>query len=573
MKKILGIEVPDDLSSLDNAALTKLAADLRAAAVTALKGDVTPDVLAECREAKTFAASAVTETATRVQADADLAAERDALLAEVEDTEGDDEDAAGDESESEGGDEATDAGEDAAEGEAESTEEAAESVTAAYRPTAAAVAAVSPKVEQAGQVQIAHKKVPVLAAGGLDGIGAGEEFSDLVQLGEALGRKWQSIAGGSGEKITVGKINGQFDQAQKLTKNIAKNLEMFGGTDLQSPESQAIVAAMCAPREPYYGMAWTSSTQRPVQNSLVRYVPERGGVSIYPTPKLTDVTDGKGVWTRANDADDEATKAACATIPCADVVNYDIYGVYRCLTVKNLLQLTFPELMEAYINRLQALWARLAEITMLNGMMGSVNVKDITYDGGTNDLGAGINLFSALTTARTLYCEEERWDDNMMFQAWAPRWIKGQLKRDYINQRRTSGKLSDRFISDADLNAALLDVGLDVTWTMDIASSWSSLTLPTDGDPLPDLPADMDILLSPRGNFRALDRGDLSIGVTNNNIFRDNASNSKNEFTMFWESFEGIIDFGAPSYHLQLTTMCPNGAQAADVDAMVCSGS
>ena len=47
-----------------------------------------------------------------------------------------------------------------------------------------------------------------------------------------------------------------------------------------------------------------------------------------------DGSTGYGIWTSADD--DLDTVKACATIPCSTPVLYELYGVWRCLKVKNL---------------------------------------------------------------------------------------------------------------------------------------------------------------------------------------------------------------------------------------------
>lgn len=70
--------------------------------------------------------------------------------------------------------------------------------------------------------------------------------------------------------------------------------------------------------------------------------------------------------------------------------------------------------------------------------------------------------------------------------------------------------------------------------------------------------------------MKALDRGELTIGVTNGGIYRDNASNAVNEFSIFRENFEGLIDFGAKSLAITINGACPGGAQTADVESITC---
>ena len=135
-------------------------------------------------------------------------------------------------------------------------------------------------------------------------------------------------------------------------------------------EPDEITAALCAPATPYYGLACANVLRRPVFNSLPQFQAPRMKVSIPESPSLSDIVTGVGQWTAEDDADADAVKLACQTIACGTPTEYVMYGVYRCLTIKNMLAMSNPELVEAYLNRLGAAHARLAEQLLLNAMAG-----------------------------------------------------------------------------------------------------------------------------------------------------------------------------------------------------------
>lgn len=589
MFEILGIQIPfasfaDDKftfgADIDKAVL----ASLKDAAITAGKADgVTPEVLAEIKQAKALLTAAKAELAARAEATAAFTAERDAELADLEGLELDEDESA----DGEGDDEGADADADA-EGEGEGDEgaddegdegEGDEAVTAAagWKPTAGAASkgAKAPKAPPAPQFSGTYGDATWVAPGGADGLRPGEQFGSLTQMAEALVETAHEVRGG-GRKIAVARTFGRFSEAQQLSEDPGENIAKFGGLQLGTqPSLDAITAALCAPAEPIYELATTSSTARPVKGSLATYQPRRGKVSVYPTPKLADIDDaessgdaairGRGIWTAEDDADLEAVKATCARITCAEPDEYAIYGVYRCMTIKNMLWMTYPELVEAYLNRLGALTARLADSTLLDGMEGSPNTVAVTATASEHS--GAVNLLATIIQLAALAREEERYGE-IMFDAWLPRWVVPALKVDLLRQKRTSGRLGDRIPTTAELEAAMRDAGIDVTWTLDYAESWTPAPFLSDGQAIPDFPTTINGIIAPKGNLRALDRGDLSIGVAPGNLYRDNDSNSRNEVTLFQESFEGLMDFGATNYAFELSDVLLNGAQPADVTAI-----
>lgn len=416
-----------------------------------------------------------------------------------------------------------------------------------------------------GQLQVATDMV--------SGFEVGSNFESLIDVGRALASRWDDVKHrDQNERFTVATVKASIPEDRRLVEgDVHGNVEKMGGYTflddmLVNPD---LAATICAPREPLYDLACQSSTARPVAGSLAGYGAPRGGVSVYPSPRLSDVditNKGVGIWTRDDDADADAVKA-CTVIPCATPEDYDIYGIWRCLTIKNMNAMTFPELIAAFLNRLGALQAQLAETTLLNAMAASVNTIDVHAE--TKDVGASIAALETVLRTITFYKEQERYGD-VRFKGWAHRHVRDMLIADVLLQRRTDNtSLSARMGAARDVDAAFADLGVDMTWTMDRQTSaphvWPTMTALSNGGAIPEWPSTIKMLISPVGNFKRLDGGNLNIGVTPNNIYRDNNSNAANQFTMFWESFEGLVDFGCRNLHLNMTDVCVGGTQVADV--------
>jgi len=576
MRTIFGIDIPD-LSTLDIDGLKALRASVATAAVEAGKGEViSGDTLAEIKAARTFATEAKTRIDELAAAEAEANAELDDDLAELaaaaDDGEGEGE---GDESEGEDADPESD------EGEGDGEDDEPEAPTTAglrsiRRPRAAGVAASAP--ETPADDRPGALPYPVTASMTTEtGMAPGDNFADGVELSKALVEAWQSIRGSEPVKRVVGKVFANYGDDQKLTSDYVANLEKFGGVDPLSAEAQAVVAAICAPRETYYGLTAESSTRRPVWGSLPKYQAPRGGVSVYPSPRLADVTngaagDGNGIWTRADDANGSATKEAAAVIPCSTPDDFDVYGVYRTMTVKNLAAMTYPELVDAFRNRQEALFSRLADSALLDAMADVPNIRKASVVAGSPAQAASINLLATIIQALAIYREEERYED-IMVDAYLPRWARDVIKIDALRMRRTQGSVANRIPTNAEIDSLFNEAGVNPIWTLDRANHWAAVdaqsTLP--GATLATLPTRLNFYFTPRGNWRGLDLGVLNIGVAAGGIYRDNTSNTKNEFTMFYEKFEGLIDFGANSMEIEITDWCPNGAQTADITAITCS--
>lgn len=397
------------------------------------------------------------------------------------------------------------------------------------------------------------------ALDGTPGKRAGDRFESWTDFAQALIEKADRLDPATREKYHVGRALGEFDAQHRLTEDMLFNLKLF--------EQEELTAAMCAPAVPVYDLACANTNRRPVRASFASFQPAaRGAVSIYPSPTLEDITTGFGLWTNEEDSDTEAVKDPCATVECATPTTYRLYGIYRCLTVKNLLQLTFPELVEAYLNRLGAAWARLAEVTLLNAMGTAADTVEAAHVG----YGGSVSIPKAILQYLTAFQELQRWDNPAM-DVWMHRGVLMAIKADMISRRRTDGG-RPTVPSDAEVNSIFTNAGVTPHWTLDVANWMTALSAFSTAGVLRDFPRNVEMMIAPQGKFAVLDRGELSVGVTGNGIYRDNESNRRNEFTFFFESFEGLVDTDScPAHVVELNDVCWNGQQVADI-LMTCEG-
>lgn len=390
----------------------------------------------------------------------------------------------------------------------------------------------------------------LLATSGVQGKNPGDNFNSWAEVAAAAQHRAGSLNPTTSERFEIARIRGEYTEAQKLSDDVMLNLAKFDGDEL--------TAALCAPATPHYNLACANILDRPVFNSLPGFQAPRGKVSIMSSPSLSDITTGVGQWTAANDADANAIKEACQTIACGTPTEYTMYGVYKCLTVKNMLAMTYPELVEAYLNRLGAAHARLAEELMLNAMATGCDTLAAPLLG----YGASVTITSTILNYLALYQESERWSIDGNHQAWIPRWVMWGMKMDILRRRRVDGGFS--VPSDETINAMFREVGVDVTWFIDQPTYAVAIGGPGTTN-LRLLPSSVQIMIAPRGKFAAIDRGELAIGVTGNNIYRDNESNSRNQFTYFFENFEGVVDTTSCPAHILSIDTCWNGAQIDDI--------
>lgn len=389
-------------------------------------------------------------------------------------------------------------------------------------------------------------------AGPSSGLKAEHEFADYSELGALV----QEIAGnmgpGTNDKRVLAQMRGNYADTQKLSGD-----QLFLDLSRLSDPDE-IEAAFCPPGSTVYNLSCANVTRRPVFNGLPQFTlasTDRGSVKIPESPSLYDVTTGWGQWTIEDDADPEALKT-CAEVECVDWNTFEWYSTYRCLKVKNMSDMVFPELTAAYLNRLQAQWARFAEVLLLEAMgNASTNI-----DAPRQAYGANVSLQRIILTYLGLYQDLERWDVPVM-DAWMPRWLLWALRMD-IASRRKDG--SGRIPSIAEVESTFRDVGVEPHWYMD-RPSWATpfSRLSVSGD-LNSFPSQVEILVHRRGKFAVIDKGVLNLGLGGNPIRIDDDV-LRNQHTYFFESFEGLVDTDScPAHILTVPGLCYNGAQIAD---------
>lgn len=522
-------QVPEDIKSLSAEQAKAFAREIRLAAVEALRSGL--------------------DAEGRAEYDAKMGV-RDALLAHAADLEAaaaleaDDSDAPAPAAE-----EAPAAAEEAPAAEADDDAElSTKPVLTSFGSSSAPAPAAAP-AEKRPVVRTAPEYL--FAVSGIQGKEPGDAFESWAEVASAAAKRGAALNPASTERFEIARIKGEYGPDRVLSDDVMLNAVKF--------EPSELTAAFCPPATPYYNLACANVLRRPVAGSLPGFQAPRGRVSIMPSPALSDITTGYGQWTSSDDTDVNAVKDDCQTITCGSPTEYEMYGIYRCLTVKNMMAMTYPELVEAYLNRLGAAHARLAEELLLNAMASAAT----TVNGRQLGYGGSVTITSTILNYLALYQETQRWDIEGNMQAWIPRWVLWAMKMDIMRRRRTDAGFG--VPSDGQIEAMFREVGVDVTWFIDRPTWAVAIPSVATASTLNLLPASVQVLIAPPGKFAMIDRGELAIGVTGNNLYRDNESNRRNQFTFFFENFEGVVNTTSCPAHVLNIPACWNGAQIDDI--------
>lgn len=383
---------------------------------------------------------------------------------------------------------------------------------------------------------------------------AGEGFDSWAELSSSIAELANLVSPGSEKQFQVASVKGDYPEERRITGDS----KIMGLSRMDPAE---ITAAYCPPSTPYYALACQNTMRRPVFNSLPQFEAPRGRVSIPNSPTLQDLqgqATGYGKWTIDDDTNVNSTKN-CAVVQCNSWTDYQMYAVWRCLTVKNLMFMTYPELVEHYLMLLGAAWARSAETMLLDAMATGA----VTVNADALGYGAATTLTTTLLQYLALYQETQRWDLSEGMEVWAPRYLQTGIKIDLLRRRQINGGVPT-VPTDAQIDAIFANAGFTMHWTLDTASWMIPVASVQSGGILNKLPTSTQMLIAPKGKFALIDRGELSIGVNGNNLYRDTVQNTKNQFTLFFESFEGIVNTTSCPAHLLNIPLCFTGIQVDD---------
>ena len=544
-------EIPENLEALSAAELRALAAEIRKAGLAAASDpNVSEETLAEVEEFKTERDEILALAVKK---------ERAAALA----------DTFGDESEDEPGppsdviktpdpnEDGTfpDADEDDEDGEGEEGEPPAdpEETQASHQGKVRTATGSGAKRERVARPRL-DQLVAVEGAG--HGLHGGDRFESWTQLAECVLDKANSIDPGSPQKFQVGRIQGNFPENRRLSTDMLWNLQMF---------EEELTAAMCAPAQPVYDLGCDNTANRPVRDSLASFQPDaRGAVTIYPSPTLSDIASGTGtgIWTSTNDANPSATKNPCATIACATPIDYRMYG-----------DLPLPHDQEPAADDVPRTGRGvpqpgapppglvIAEQTLLNAMgtaVTTITAPALGY-GGLDSVCPGRSSSTCTPTKSSSAGTPRRWICGRTAGCWSD---EGRHHVPAPHRRRDPARSpptprSTRIFTDA---------GVTPHWFLDVPGRGHAAATPLHRRDLTEFPRNAEMLVARRGKFALMDRGELNIGVTGNGMYRDNTSNSRNEFTFFFENFEGLVDTDScPAHIISMPNVCWNGQQIADI--------
>lgn len=576
-------ELPDSLAALSDDELASLlsqsveAKDKIVAQDSEFLGELSAtEILEQMKTGVAGILALKAEQATRVEAQSNLAAELEALNAQVADTlSADDQDDPGDEDPEEPADPADPEAALAADEPVVDAPAVEETIVAAAKPLRRRM----PSAGRHAAIQAPESDgvgMTLVASSGLHGITEGTSLDPRDgpnSLNKAIVEKIRrsvSTPAGFRETVTVASadISGSVPDFRRLYEGADEANERkinalvasakkygVGYGDMEPSEAEALTASggICAPVTPYYELAFISTMERPVRDSLVGFVADRGGINFAPPPYLEQITTGVGLITAENDAAGGSlgTKS-CQTLICPDFEVVEVDSIFHCFEGGNLGQRAFPEQASQFSSLILAQHARVAETNLLN----KIKAGSTAVTGQSSVLGAISSLLNDILTAAAAMRSNNRMARDAPLQVILPAWTADLLVIDLLNSQ--FGRFQ---YNQTGIEQLLNTFNIRVTWTIDGPTDGDGQILARQGaggmDPLPTL---VEWALFPPGSWLFVDSGVLELGIV-----RDSVLNATNSYQVFGESWESAAGIGVQSLWVT-STVCPSGIVASPAD-------
>lgn len=339
-------------------------------------------------------------------------------------------------------------------------------------------------------------------------------------------------------------------------------------------ESLVAAGGLCAPLEVRYEVETFGDDYRPIRDGLARFGAVRGGVRWIPGPVLADIGTGGSPgdtdaaisqWTMTNDEaadpDTPGTFKSIQRVDCDEEATAILYTVVKRLEVGNLMGLTYPERVRAFIDLAGVAYSRFAESLL----WGRIVALSTAVTGFGNVLGSARDLLAEIDAAAWAVRNRNRVPQTTPLRVILPDVVIPHIRTDLA--RELPGSAQERLaVAQAEIDRFFDARAIAVTLSPDIVTAGAQ-----SAGALAPLPESIPWSISLEGTFSFLEGPSLDLGFEAGTPIRDTHRNAVNDYELFAESTEQVAKFGSPQALVVTSTLVPTGATAGTVDVIPAS--
>jgi len=286
----------------------------------------------------------------------------------------------------------------------------------------------------------------------------------------------------------------------------------------------------------------------------------RGGIRWPTSPSFADVVLGGALWTWTEAQDIAAVTGTgqsgtktCGRVPCPGFNEARLHCDGICLTVGNLTEDAYPELianhtrlvMAAHFHKINR--ARINEVRALSA--------SFTVTNGSAGAGAVAPVLGAMELQAIDYRDKYSMCQDAVLEVIAPRWLRGVLRSDL--RKRMGGGTDMLSASDAYLMSLFDAINVRIQWVNDYQVRTAGFpgvpgTLPTAW------PTTVEFMMYAPGTVVLGQGMRLDLG-----IIRDSVLNATNDYTAEWMEECWLIFNPGHEVRRLTVNICPDGTTGA----------
>jgi hypothetical protein len=401
----------------------------------------------------------------------------------------------------------------------------------------------------------------LIASSDIPGFGMGTQLSDMDALVAAMTARARGMAttnlGKNAPWIPVASLRQEHKYTLDMNATPAQIDEVLQAA--ANPEALVAAGGWCSPSQISYDFFNIVCEDGILDLPSVGI--NRGGLRWPTSASYADITGNFWSWNETQDiaavtGTGQSGTKTCIRVPCPAYNEQRLHCDGFCMTVGNLMEDAFPELIANHTRLMMA-----GQAHRLNQLRITELLNNSTAITGYSVAGSGLvaPVLGNIEMCAIDYREKFAMCVDAVLEVVLPRWLRGAMRSDL--RKRTNGELDFMQVTDAQLMSWFDLINVRVQWVGD----WQvrGAGQPGNATPITAWPTTVQFLMFAAGTF-VLGRGlQLNLG-----IIRDSVLNATNDHTAEWMEECWLVAKIGHESRLGTIAICPDGTTgAADLTA------
>ena len=395
------------------------------------------------------------------------------------------------------------------------------------------------------------------ASADIPGFAAGAKLDGMEGLVQAMTARARHMPitqkGDDAPRIPIASLMREHKYNLGLDSTLAEYNEVM--TAAANPDIMVAAGGWCSPSEISYDFFNIVCEDGALDLPTVGI--NRGGIRWPVSPSFADVVLGGALWTWTEAQDIAAVTGTaqsgtktCGRVPCPGFDEERLHCDGICLTVGNLTEDAYPELIANHTRLVMASHfhkmnrARINEVRALSATSLST--------GGAASAGVVANVLGSLELQAIDYRAKYSMCEDAVIEVVGPKWLRGAMRSDL---RWQNGRGTDALAyTDAQLMALFDAINIRIQWVSDYQERTTGFP-GVPGTLLTAWPATVEFMMWAPGTVVLGQGMRLDLG-----IIRDSVLNATNDHTAEWMEECWLIFNPGHEVRRLTVTICANGA-------------